>query len=92
MIIIKTYDWGDFEGADLEETKNKFVNAIVNSTSNPDISIKIDEIDYHGDLLADCFVRNIAIDIEHDVKEWHKTAEIESEGLRRAQQEAWRDK
>ncbi|MEI7578567.1 MAG: hypothetical protein WCJ58_00850 [bacterium] len=88
MIIIKTYDWGDFEGADLKQAKNKFVNAIVNSTSNPDISIKIDEIDYHGDLLAACFVKNIAIDIEYEVKKWYKTAKIESEGLRRAQQES----
>jgi hypothetical protein len=88
MIIIKTYDWGDFEDADLTKAKNKFVNAIVNSTSNPDISIKIDEIDYHGDLLADCFIRNIERDIEYRVKKWHDTAEIESSGLNRAQQES----
>ena len=88
MIIIKTYDWGDFEGADLLEARTKFVNAIVNSTSNPDISIKIDEIDYHRDLLADCFVRNIERDIEYRIKKWHETAEIESSGLNRAQQES----
>ena len=88
MIIIKTYDWGDFEDADLLEAKDKFVNAIVNSTSNPDISIKIDEIDYHGDLLADCFIRNIERDIEYQVKKWHDTAGIESSGLTRAQQES----
>jgi len=88
MIIIKTENWNDFEGADLLEAKTKFVNAIVNSTSNPDISIKIDEIDYHGDLLADCFVRNIERDIEYQIKKWHKTAEIESSGLSRAQQES----
>ena len=88
MIIIKTEDWGDFEGADLSETKTKFVNAIVNSTSNPDISIQIDKIDYHGDLLADCYVKNIERDIEYQVKKWHERAEIESQGLRSAQQES----
>ena len=88
MITIKTYDWGDFEAADLTKAKNKFINAIVNSTSNPDISIKIDEIDYNGDLLSDSYIRNIERDIEYQIKKWHETAEIESSGLNRAQQES----
>ena len=95
MIIIKTEDWGDFEGADLSEAKTKFVNAIVDSIftkwfyfSNPDISIQIEKIDYHGDLLADCYVKNIERDIEYQVKKWHETAVIESQGLRSAQQDS----
>jgi hypothetical protein len=88
MIFIKTENWGNFKAADLTKAKDEFVNAIVNSTSNPDISIKIDEIDYHGDLLADCFIRNVERDIEYCVKKWHETAEIESSGLNRAQQES----
>jgi len=88
MIIIKTYDWGNFEAADLTKAKNKFVNAIINSTSNPDISIKIDGIDYNGDLLADCFIKDIEREIEYQIKKWHETAEIESSGLNRAQQES----
>lgn len=88
MIIIKTEDWGNFEGADLSEAKTKFVNAIVSASSNPDVSIEINEIDYHGDLLADCYVKNIERDIEYRVKKWHETAEIESQGLRNAQQDS----
>jgi hypothetical protein len=88
MIIIKCYDWGDFEGNNLEEVKEKFVNAIVNSSSNPDISIKIDDIDYHGELVSKRIIREVEVDIEYKVNQWHKVAKIEREGLRRAQQEA----
>jgi hypothetical protein len=88
MVIIKTEDWGDFEGADLSEAKTKFVNAIVSASSNPDISIEINEIDYHGDLLTVSYVKNIERDIEYRVKKWHETAGIESQGLRSAQQES----
>jgi hypothetical protein len=88
MIFIKTENWGNFIANSLEEAKDEFVNAIVNSTSNPDISIKIDEIDYHGDLLADCFIKDIEREIEYQIKKWHETAEIESSGLNRAQQES----
>ena len=88
MVIIKTEDWGNFEGADLSEAKTKFVNAIVSASSNPDVSIEIYDIDYHGDLLTVSYVKNIERDIEYRVKKWHDTAEIESRGLTRAQQES----
>ncbi len=88
MIIIKTENWDDFEGTHLSEAKTKFVNAIVSASSNPDISIQIDKIDYHGDLLADCYVKNIERDIEYQVKKWHETAEIENSGLARSQQDS----
>ena len=88
MVIIKTEDWGDFEGNCLLEAKTKFVNAIVSASSNPDISIEINDIDYHGDLLHVSYVKNIERDIEYRVKKWHETAEIESQGLRSAQQDS----
>ena len=88
MVIIKTENWGDFEGNCLLEAKTKFVNAIVSASSNPDISIEINDIDYHGDLLTVSYVKNIERDIEYRVKKWHETAEIESRGLGRAQQDS----
>ena len=88
MVIIKTEDWGNFEANFLEQAKDEFVNAIVSATSNPDISIEINEINYHGDLLAKCYVKNIERDIEYRVKKWHETAKIERAGYIRAQQEA----
>jgi hypothetical protein len=85
MVIIETENWGNFEGSDLKEAKEKFVEKVAPTNSNNFI---ITDVLYDGDYLSDYLVREIERDLESEIKEWRRVAEIESEGLRRAQQES----
>lgn len=85
MVIIETKNWGNFEGFDLKEAKEKFVNEVAPTNSE---NFDIDDVLYHEDYLSDYLIKEIECDLESDIKEWRRVAEIENRGLARAQQDS----
>jgi hypothetical protein len=85
MVIIESYKSGIFEAHDLKQAKQLIVETIAPTSFD---KIEIDSVDYNGTMLADNLLRDIERDIEMRLKKWRELSKIESEGLRRAQQES----
>ena len=85
MVIIETENWGNFEGSDLQEAKDKFINVVAPTISQ---DFNIENVFYEDSYLSDYLVKEIKDDLENDIQEWRRVAEIESKGLRRAQQDS----
>ena len=85
MVIIETENWGAFKGSTPNEAKEKLINTIAPTDSD---NIKISWIDCEGIILMGSFVKKIESEIELEIYEWRRVAEIESRGLARAQQES----
>jgi len=90
MVIIRSRNWGDFEALTLKEAKEKFVEEIAPENTE---EFTIDEI-VVGDVVlklstpSEIEIKLVEIELENEIKEWRRVAKIESEGLRRAQQES----
>lgn len=80
MVIIETYEWGTFQGLTFEKVKEEIVEKLA---SNNCEHIRIYSIENEKGLLD----KSIA-QIENEIHEWLAVAKIESQGLRRAQQES----
>jgi hypothetical protein len=85
MVVIETFNWGDFEASTLELASKELIECL---GQHGKTSFTIDAISINGETLDEKRVIEISRDIEHEIYTWIKMAEIESEGLRRAQQEA----
>jgi hypothetical protein len=85
MVIIETNNWGKFEAPTLEKAKEKMVECLAqHEETNCDIS----NIFIDGFKSSESETNQISTDIEQEIYEWLAVAKIESEGLRRAQQES----
>jgi len=84
MVIIETENWGTFKAPTLEEAKEKIIEEIAPTNSD----IKISWAGFNGVILLGSFAKEIEREIESEIQEWRRVAKIESEGLRRAQQES----
>jgi len=85
MVIIETYKWGNFEAPTLDLASEKLIECL---GQHGKTSFTIDAIIINGETLDEKRVIEISRDIEYEIYTWIKMAEIESEGLRRAQQES----
>jgi|APGre2960657373_1045057.scaffolds.fasta_scaffold97896_3 hypothetical protein len=85
MVIIKTNNRGKFIAPTLEKAKEKMVNCLAqHNETNVDIS----NIIFCNKRLNQKEINEISRDIEQEIYTWLAIAKIESEGLRRAQQES----
>lgn len=85
MVVIETFNRGDFKATTLELASKKLIECL---GQNEKTSFTIDAIIINGETLDEKRVIEISRDIEHEIYTWIKMAESESEGLRRAQQES----
>jgi len=85
MVIIETYEWENFEAPTLKEAKRKMVEclALHDVTDCNVANIIVDDV-----ALCKNTITQISYEIENEIQEWLVVAIIESEGLRRAQQES----
>ena len=85
MVIIKTSEWENFEAPTLDLASKKLIECL---GQHKETSFTIDAIIIDGKTLDKKRVDQISRDIEQEIYTWLAIAEIESEGLRRAQQES----
>jgi len=85
MVIIECKNWGEFEAPTLEKVSEKIIECLGQYGKT---NLDIEEILIDGKALDKKRINEISVDIEHEIYKWISKAEIESEGLRRAQQEA----
>jgi hypothetical protein len=85
MVIIECNNWGEFEAPTLNKAIDKMVQCLAqhNETSCNIENITIDDI-----VLSKATIEQVSYKIENKIQEWRRVAKIESEGLRRAQQES----
>jgi len=84
MVIIETYKWGTFQASTFEKVKKEIVEKLALNNCE---DIRIYSIENEKGLL-DKSIAQIEDEIENEIHEWLAIAKIESEGLRRAQQES----
>ena len=84
MVIIETYEWGVFQASTFEKVKEEIVEKLA---SNNCEHIRIYSIENEKGLL-DQSISQIENEIEDEIQGWLAAAKIESEGLRRAQQDS----
>jgi hypothetical protein len=85
MVIIETNNWGEFEASTLEKAKEKMVECLA---QHKETNCDIKNILIHGFRISESETNQISADIEQEIYEWLAVAKIESQGLRRAQQES----
>lgn len=85
MVIIESYNWGEFEAPSLEEAKEKMVNCLA---QHDETNVDIDNVFINGVQVDEAKTREILCDIESEIQEWLKIAAIERTGFIRAQQDA----
>jgi hypothetical protein len=84
MVIIETYEWGTFQASTFEKVKEEIVEKLA---SEHKTIVRIYSIENEKGLL-DKSITQIEDEIEDEIQGWLTVAKIESEGLRRAQQES----
>ena len=84
MIEVETFNWGNFEGENLQEVKEKIVQTLFNQDQD---SFVIDQIKVNGNYLEPSIVFEIKWDILDDLLAYKKKAVCESLGYLNAQQE-----
>jgi hypothetical protein len=85
MVIIETSEWENFEAPTLDLASEKLIECL---GQHKETSFTIDAIIINGETLDKKRVDQISRDIEQEIYTWLAIAEIEREGLRRAQQES----